>query len=186
VRVVDRQHHRLALREVGAQPVAPVNRRAKLDRCRSEAEWTLRQAGRTVENGIAIVRPERGDHRCQEIADDRESPAALELDRSGRQHEHSRSCSHLTAGLQQRGLADARRAFDHKRGAVPRPRLGDRVPQPTQLDFAFDQRHGSPRSLPLEGILGPKPFGGLHNVEVLVFAGESMTTRPSGALLGGV
>ncbi len=138
VRVVDGQQQGGLVGEVDRQPVEPMQDgeagvllpAARVVAFKERDDGSRRAGEQRVSFGCAGV----GAATFEELARDAEGKAAFEIGAAGPQHDALLSPRDRAGGVQDRGLADTRAAFDQRDSAA-----ADRGLDRRQLGIAFDE-----------------------------------------------
>ena len=148
--VIDHQRQGALRRQVGAQPVQPVEhreRRVRGDRrSRSHAvtqarktQQPCRHPGRPIQQlGPLLLRRSR-HHRLDQLAHHPERELALQLRPARSQYPETLSLCRIPGDRQQHGLADPSRPLHHQRSATALPRPLQALPYPLQLSITLEQ-----------------------------------------------
>jgi hypothetical protein len=146
VQVVHGQQHWPTQRQVGGQPVQPVQRRkggirrvlAGSDvRFLEQGQCQLRRA--TGQLGALLDRS-TGQQRLEQLADDAEGELLLQLPRAGGQHLKARRPGGGERHANQAGLAHAGTALDHQQSPGAAARAGQELLDRGDLGLALEQR----------------------------------------------
>ncbi len=148
--VVDEQHQRLRLGEVGDEPVEPVQDRvAGLVGALAGAgrEHQLRTRGGAAQQLRAPLGRRLREQQLEQLQRDAEAEGAVELAGAGVEDERGwrRRTRPLGDRRQQRRLADPGRPLDQRQRSVPRRCLGERAIERLQLSVPCDQRPCHPQ-----------------------------------------
>jgi hypothetical protein len=150
VGIVDQQRERLLVGEIGHEPVQAVVR-AQVVGAVGHGRHGFQHDGGMVGGALGQRGPalgiRAGEDRLEQLAGDPVGNPLLELARAGAAHEKAAARRALAQRLQQRALAAAGRAFEHREDALPARGAGQAAVEPFQVVGPF-QQHGADRKGP--------------------------------------
>ena len=142
LRVVDEEHERSFLGELGQEPVDAVQRRERPLALlgRRQPERRRRERRRPTQQPPTARRRPAQDRPLEELADDPEAEVGLELRAPGPEHAEPACLGHAPGRADQGRLAGPDAALDQRQAAVTLLGRVQRERDPLQLIAAFEQR----------------------------------------------